>query len=149
MAAAGLAACTSGGKRASITAPNTSAAPTISGAPTTSSSGSNSRPVSAYCGKLVATATKVTAAQGALYRGGSSTQGAITTLVAELKALQDGAPSDVKTALTDMISAFQTAAGVLQHPTAQNQAQITALGTKLSADGQAISAYLTSKCPSH
>jgi hypothetical protein len=144
VAFAGLAACTTGGGNSpSKTASSAAGA----GRPaTTTAHAGGAAALSGYCAKLVEAADKVSVAEGALYGGGGGGQAAIDTLVGELKALQNGAPPDVGSALSDMITAFQTAEDVLRHPTQQNEAQIAALGTKLSADGQKISGYLTSKC---
>jgi hypothetical protein len=135
-----LAACTSDGKPAANTTSHSTGTATTVGVASPKATGD--------CPKLATAAKNISAAQAALYTGGADSAQAISTLVDELKALQNGAPSDVKAALSDMATAFQAAAEVLQHPTAKNNTQLAELGAKLSADGQKISAYVTSKCGS-
>lgn len=97
------------------------------------------------CAKFDDTAKKITDAQAALYSGTGSTE-AIDTLEAELSALKDGAPADVRTALTDLGAAFRDAEEILDKPTPKNTAKLAELAQKLSDDGQKITAYITAEC---
>ena len=97
------------------------------------------------CAEFADTAQKITDAQTALYSdiGGA---GAIDTLSAELAALQVDAPPDIQTALTGMLSAFRDAEEILENPTPENKARLADLSPGLAADGQKITAYITSQC---
>jgi hypothetical protein len=97
------------------------------------------------CAQFAEATQKITDAQAALYSG-SGGSAAIDDLVAELTALQEGAPPDIQTALTDMAAAFRDAAELLENPTPDNKAKLVDLSSKLAADGQKITAYITSKC---
>ncbi len=97
------------------------------------------------CANFQAAASKIAAAEAKLYSANSGVA-TLDALAAELGKLKDGAPSDVKAAIDDLVSAFRSAEAVLKNPTAQGQAQLASLGQKLSADGQKITAYVTSKC---
>jgi hypothetical protein len=97
------------------------------------------------CEKYADTAEKITEAQAALYSDTGSS-GAIDTLNTELTALKDGAPPDIQAALTDMLAAFRDAEEILENPTPENKARLADLSPKLSADGQKITAYITSRC---
>ncbi|MCW2797604.1 hypothetical protein [Nocardioides sp.] len=97
------------------------------------------------CPQFADAAKKITDAQAALYDG-TGGAGAIDDLVTELNALKEGAPDDIKAALTDMAAAFRDAAQLLENPNPENQAQLADLSAKLSTDSQKITAYITSKC---
>lgn len=97
------------------------------------------------CDRFSDTTTKITDAQTALYSG-SGGSAAIDTLTAELTALKADAPADIQTALTDMLAAFRDAEKLLDNPTPENKAKLADLSPKLSADGQKITAYITSQC---
>lgn len=97
------------------------------------------------CDRFADTAKKITDAQAEIY-GGSGGSEAIDALLAELDALKDGAPGDVKKALTEMSDAFQKAQDVLKDPANADTAELADLGTKLSEDSQKITAYIVSKC---
>jgi hypothetical protein len=97
------------------------------------------------CDRFSDTSTRITDAQTALYSGTGGTA-AIDSLTAELTALKADAPADVQTALTDMLAAFRDAEEILDNPTPENKAKLAELSPKLSADGQRITAYITSQC---
>jgi hypothetical protein len=98
------------------------------------------------CAKFQAAAREIIAAQTKIYSAATGDDGAVTKLVDELNALKDGAPSDVKSALSDLADAFKAIGQLGSRPTAELQAKMTELAPKLSADGQKITAYITSKC---
>ena len=157
VAACSLVACTSS---SGTSTPKTSDSSGASGASTGAVGGTGATPsgtpdvlganltarLSPFCTKLVAAGQRLVSAQSTLYSGGSGSSSAITTVVGELKALEKGAPSDIRSALTDMIGAFQDTENVLHHPTSQNQSQLASLGVKLANDGQKISTYVATKC---
>jgi len=97
------------------------------------------------CDEYADTAKKITDAQAELYGGSGSTE-AIDSLVSELDALKEGAPADVKAALTEMGEAFEKARRVMQDPTTGDVSELAELGPQLSADSQKITAYIVSKC---
>jgi hypothetical protein len=101
--------------------------------------------VTIACDQFSDTAKKITDAQAELYGGTGSTK-AIDTLVGELDALKEGAPKDVKAALTEMGEAFRKAQEVMKDPTQASTEQLANLGPKLSEDSQKITAYIVSKC---
>jgi hypothetical protein len=97
------------------------------------------------CDQFADTAKKITDAQTQLYSGTGGTE-AITSLRHELDALKEGAPADVKAAIAEMDDAFGKAQQLMQDPTRADTAELAALGPKLSADSQKITAYVVSKC---
>ena len=97
------------------------------------------------CEKFDDTAKKITDAQAALYSGTGSSE-AIDILEAELAALEDGAPADVRTALADLSAAFRDAEEILEKPTPENTAKLADVAKKLSDDGQKVTAYITAEC---
>jgi hypothetical protein len=101
--------------------------------------------VTIACDKFSDTAKKIADAQAEIYAGTGGTE-AIDSLRHELDALKDGAPADVKDALTEMADAFEKAQEIMADPTQANPAELADLGPKLSADGQKITAYVVSKC---
>lgn len=98
------------------------------------------------CAKFAAAAKKITDAQTSLYTGSADGADAIDSLVAELNALKAGAPIAVRDALSRMAAAFADARELLANPTAENRSKIAATASKLSEDGQRITAYITSQC---
>lgn len=106
-------------------------------------SGSGASP---YCAKLIRASERLTSAQSDLYGGGTGSRAALRKIVAELNGLRDGAPSQIKAALTDMASAFESAERLVQDPASAASAQLAEVAKRLSGDGKKISAYATSKC---
>jgi hypothetical protein len=98
------------------------------------------------CTKFADAARKIVDAQTKLYSAAGANPGEVTKLVNELNALKDGAPDDVKSALTDLGDAFKAIGQLGSKPTAALQAKVADLAPKLAADGQKITAYITSKC---
>lgn len=143
---AGLAACSSSSKSPSTSggsSTTSSVSPTTSAK--TSAAGGGGAVADGYCGKLVAASEKLSSVASSLSDPTNAKQ-AIDNLVTELKALQDGAPSTVSAALSDMINAFQTSEAALTNPSAANSAALQNLGTKLEADGATITNYVTNDC---
>ena len=97
------------------------------------------------CDQFADTARKITDAQAELYAGKGGAE-AIASLRHELDALGNGAPADVKAAIAEMLDAFGRAQQIMQHPNPDDSAQLAALGPRLSADSQKITAYVVSKC---
>jgi hypothetical protein len=101
--------------------------------------------VTVDCPQFEEAAQRITVAQTALYDGSGGAE-AIDDLVAELEALKEGAPKEIKTALDDLAAAFRDAAAILSNPTPKSQAELAEVSEKLSADSQKITAYFTSEC---
>jgi len=98
-----------------------------------------------FCAKLVAAGLKLNAAQTGLYDGGNAD--ALTTIIAELDALKKDAPADVRSALDDMRSAFQSAQQMLAHNNVtQASSEFAKIGPRLDEDDTVISRYTASKC---
>ncbi len=97
------------------------------------------------CARFADTAKKITDAQAELYSGTGGAK-AVESLVKELDALKDGAPGDVKDALTELSDAFEKAQRIMADPTQESAAELAKLGPKLSADSQKVTAYIVQKC---
>lgn len=102
--------------------------------------------VTVDCPEFEDAAKKIAEAQAALYDPSGDADQAIDDLQTELDALKDGAPDDVKQALTDLGSGFQDAADLLKNPTQANQARLVALAPELADDGQTVTDYITEQC---
>lgn len=101
--------------------------------------------VTVDCPEFEDTARKIVDAQASLYTAAGDPE-AIDDLVAELDALKEGAPEDVRTALDDMGTAFRDAAELLEEPTAQSRAELVALAPGLSDAGRTITEYVQEQC---
>jgi hypothetical protein len=97
------------------------------------------------CKQFSDTAEKIADAQAEIYSGSGGTE-ATDSLLSELDALEDGAPAEVKAALSEMGDAFRQAQEIMDDPTQANAAELADLGPKLSEDSQKITAYIVSKC---
>ena len=116
--------------------------------PSSSEAGAPDAPVTEVtiaCPEYAGTAQKIADAQTELYSG-TADSGTIDKLVAELDGLKEGAPDDVQTALDDMGAAFRDASELLEDPTPSNRAKLLDLAPQLAEDGQAITAYITTRC---
>jgi hypothetical protein len=100
------------------------------------------------CPKFKAAATRIADAQSKLYVSGPQAAAAAHALETELTALKKEAPSDVDTAIDDLISAFRSASDLISDPSpsAAEAEQLRKLGPRLSADSQKITQYVTSTC---
>ncbi|RNL61332.1 hypothetical protein EFK50_18420 [Nocardioides marmoriginsengisoli] len=99
------------------------------------------------CGKFNDTAKKIVDAQTKMFTGSESdVEDAVKVLDAQLDALKDGAPDDVKDALDNLSAAFADIVELRKNPNGEAQTRLATLGQKLAADGQKISAYIISKC---
>jgi hypothetical protein len=156
-AALGVTGCTSGGGKHPSSSPTSSRVATsgastpATGASTTSSSnpallgGGSTDHLTGFCARLVATGLKLNVAQTSLYDGGSAS--ALTTIITELTELENGAPADIRAALEDMRSAFQSAQQVLAHNNVTERgAELAKVGPRLEKDDKLISDYSASKC---
>lgn len=103
--------------------------------------------VAVPCKNFAGVAQRIAEAESKLYSGAASA-GSLSTLLAELNTLKNGAPSGVQAALDDLSAAFRTAQSEIAAPTQAGTARLKALAPKLAADGQKISTYIVSKCTS-
>lgn len=97
------------------------------------------------CDKYDDAARAITQAQAALYSAPGSA-GAIDRLADELAALKKDAPSEISAALTRLETGFRQAEQYLEDPTPKNSTHLVELAPELSADGQKVTAYITSQC---
>lgn len=98
------------------------------------------------CPEFADTAQRVADAQQALYARGGSGADAVDDLVAELEALEVGAPADVRAALGDLAEGFQAAQRLLEDPTPEQQAELAEVSAELAAAGERVTAYITEQC---
>jgi hypothetical protein len=97
------------------------------------------------CAEFEDTAALITKAQTDLYSGTGGPE-VIETLVTELEALEDGAPADVRVALSDMADAFREAESLLENPTPRKQRELAELAPKLANQSQTITDYVVEQC---
>lgn len=97
------------------------------------------------CDEFERTAALITQAQTDLYSGTGGPE-TIDTLVAELEALEDGAPGEVRLALTEMADAFREAEQLLEHPSPQGQQRLLDLAPELADHSQTITEYVVDQC---
>ena len=101
--------------------------------------------VTISCPEFEDTARRIAEAQAELYSGTSDAE-VVDSLVAELDALKEGAPEEVRSALDDMGAGFREAAELLADPSAKDRAALARLAPELAADGETITAYITTQC---
>jgi hypothetical protein len=100
------------------------------------------------CTGLVAAGNRFTAAEGAFYTSSAAQDlAAVHAIARDLQKVEGLAPSTIRSALHDMIDGFHSFAVVLAHPSTQGSAQLTALGRRLTTDGEKVSGYVTAHCP--
>jgi hypothetical protein len=97
------------------------------------------------CDEYDGAAEAIADAQAELYSA-PGTDGAIDKLASELSALKEDAPPDIQAALADMEAGFRQAEQFLENPTPETNAKLVALAPTLSAEGEKITAYITSQC---
>jgi hypothetical protein len=98
------------------------------------------------CDKYRDTAQKIVRAQQELYAGSGGSTEALDSLKAEMNALKDGAPDDVKAAIDELNEAFEKVQQAIADPSSADQSDLAAMGPKLSADGLKITTYIVSQC---
>ncbi len=101
--------------------------------------------VTIACDKYADTAKKITDAQTEIYSGTGGAE-ALASLRSELDGLKDGAPADVKAALTELGDAFEKAQQIMQDPANADPTELADLAPKLSQDSQKVTAYIVSRC---
>jgi hypothetical protein len=112
----------------------------------TACSSDGSKQTDPYCTKLTAVSQRLISAEQDFFKGGAGGQGALSRVVGELQALQPSSPTGIRTALAELIIAFQDAEHALRHPSKEGQEQLAQAADVLSADGNKLSNYVTSKC---
>lgn len=98
------------------------------------------------CDKYAGTAQKIARAQQELYAGSGGSTDALDSLKAEMDALKDGAPEDVKAAVDELNEAYAKAQEVVADPTSSAREELASMAPKLSADGTTIATYVVSQC---
>ena len=101
---------------------------------------------SGFCGRLVTTAAQL---QNIAPSAGSSPaayKSALEKVAVAFSALETDAPSDVKAAITDLVAVIRAGENALTDPSAANAQAVQDLQTKLPADTQTITSYLTAHC---
>lgn len=101
--------------------------------------------VAVDCDAFAETAKRITDAQAELYTG-TGGQEAVDDLVEELDALEDGAPKDVRAALSEMAAAFEDARGIVATPDAEAAAKLAEVSEAIAEDGKTITDYVRSQC---
>jgi hypothetical protein len=104
--------------------------------------------ITVECARFADTAQRIADAQTALYDGKESPDddAAVDALTKELDALKQDAPSDVRTALTDLDEGFRSAQRLLADPTETNRAALAELTAQLSEDGQTVTGWIVDQC---
>jgi hypothetical protein len=104
--------------------------------------------ITVECARYADTAQRITEAQTALYDGEDAPGDVVVvnTLVEELDALKQDAPSDVRTALTGLGEGFRSAQQLLADPTEANRAALAELTPRLSEDGQTVTGWIVEQC---
>jgi hypothetical protein len=102
--------------------------------------------IAVRCDRYADTAKKITDAQKQIYGGTGGGAEAVASLRSELDGLKDGAPADVKAALTELGDAFEQAQQTMADPANADTSALADLGPKLSKDSQKVTAYIVSKC---
>ncbi|MCW2786481.1 MAG: hypothetical protein JWP74_2998 [Marmoricola sp.] len=113
----------------------------------TSTPGSQPTEVTVPCKKFAGVAQKITDTQTKLYSGQAS-DSTLADLAAGLKTVKTGAPSDVKAAVDELLSAFVTARREISKPTAAGTAKLQRMASKLSSDGRTVTSYVLKQCRS-
>src|SRR5438552_3901017 len=65
---------------------------------------SGSKKTDPYCQRLTAASHRLATAQQDLYRGGADSQAALARIVSELRGLQKSSPSDIRQALSELVT---------------------------------------------
>ena len=107
---------------------------------------SDSQKSDPYCQQLSATSERLASAQQDLYQVGAGSKAALNQIVGELQGLQTSAPADIRTALSELVTAFQQADDALRQPTKRAQRQLAQAAKVLAADGKKLTDYVASKC---
>jgi hypothetical protein len=135
---------TSTGPAATTPTDTTSGAPTTA-AGTNSGGGGGGGSDAAFCTKLQQAETKLSNL-GASASDPSKLKDAITEEVAFFKDLENGAPSEVASAIHDLRTALEQVGVYFEHPSSNSTSALQALSTKLPADAQKIATYVTAHC---
>ncbi|WP_408895423.1 hypothetical protein ACJ5H2_11005 [Nocardioides sp. R1-1] len=104
--------------------------------------------ITVECDQFADTAQRISDAQVALYDGKASSDdaAAVDALVAELEALEEDAPADVRTALSDLGAGFRSVQEALERPSAEASAELVELAPALAEDSQAVTTWIVEEC---
>jgi len=140
-----LAACTSTTSHGTPETTAGSGSSTLSASPLVPGLG-GTKSLSPYCTKLRDAGLRIQHAEVELYTSGTGQSSAVSDLVSELNGLKSGAPDEIKSALSDLAKAFQSAQVLLAHPASGNTSALASIGSKLATDAQQVTRYIASKC---
>lgn len=99
------------------------------------------------CAKYVNTSAQISRAMANSFTGSvADFDTELNALKAEFNSFKDGAPSDIKSAVDDMISLMTDIGKIRANPSSADAAHLQSLSAKLPVDGQKIAAYIASKC---
>jgi hypothetical protein len=117
------------------------------------SSAGNAEPADAtsgdFCARLQAAEEKLDSFDDSVGDGDLSQAGkAIAADIAVFQELAQGAPAEVKPALTDIVQVLKGAQGALSNPGSQNASAFQDLATKLPSDLNAMGNYMANNCSS-
>lgn len=96
--------------------------------------------------KLTAISHRLVGAQRDLFSDRANGPAALSRITGQLQDVQKGAPAGIRQALTELVSAFQTAEQALQHSTEQSRQQLVQAASVLSRDGKKVGDYAAQKC---
>jgi ABC-type glycerol-3-phosphate transport system substrate-binding protein len=135
-----LVGCSSSSKSSSSSSASSSSAASTTAAPS-SGGGTNSD----FCNRLISAVSQLGTVASAAANP-STAKAQIDKVTTFLTALEPGAPADVSAALSDLAQILKLAGDAIANPTGANASALQDLGTKLPADSQKLSAYITSSC---
>ncbi len=131
-----------GGSSSPSTAPTTGTTTPVSTPTISIPSGGNFD-----CAKYVNTSAQISRAMANSFSGSvADFDTALNALKSEFNAIKDGAPSDVKSAIDDMVSAMTDIGKIRANPSSADASHLQTLAAKMPTDGAKISAYIASKC---
>lgn len=99
-----------------------------------------------YCEKLTAISHRLVSAQRDLFANRANGPAALSQIVGQLQEVQTRAPADIRDALSQLVTAFQTAEQALQHATKNSRQQLGQAAGVLSTDGKQVGDYVAQKC---
>jgi hypothetical protein len=116
----------------------------VGGATACSSSGSKG--TDPECVKLTAISHRLVRAERDLFTNRANGPAALSQIVGPLQDAQTGAPPEIRQALAELVTAFQTAEQALRHSTKQSTQQLARAASVLSEDGKKVGDYAAEKC---
>jgi hypothetical protein len=96
--------------------------------------------------KLTAISHRLVGAERDLFTNRANGPTALSRIIGQLQDVQTGAPAEIRRALTELVTAFQSAEQALQHSTKQSRQQLAQAASVLSVDGKKVGDYAAQKC---